>query len=167
MTDKSESISTAEAVPPVLVAVDFSADSEAAFIWGLQQAALIAAPLVLLHVIHDPAENPGFYNKEGHSALLPLRDVASEKMDAFILEALANHPELNDKVTIEKLLVDGLPSGRIIDVADQQQAQVIVMGTRGRTGLPSLLLGSVAKQVLKESVMPVVIVKSKPSEKSE
>ena len=167
LDDKKEEITAAEGVRPILVAVDFSSDSKAAFIWGLKHAALMAAPLILLHVIHDPAENPGFYNKEGHSALLPLRDVALEKMEAFMRSVLADHVETDDKPSIEKMLVDGLPSGRIVDVANQQNAQLIVMGTRGRTGLPSLLLGSVAKQVLKESATPVVIAKTKPPQKPE
>lgn len=152
---------------PILVAVDFSADSEAAFIWGLKQAAMMAAPLILLHVIHDPAESPGFYNKEGQSTLLPLQDVAMEKMDAFLIQAFEAHPEIDDTFEIEKLLVKGLPSGRIVEVAQKRQARLIVMGTRGRTKLASLLLGSVAKQVLKTADVPVVIAKAKPAEPSE
>ncbi len=113
-----------------------------------------------MHVIHDPAETPGFYNKPGHSALLPLEDVASEKMEAFILSISGAHPELENMLSIDKKFATGLPAGRIVEVAEHEKAQLIAMGTRGRTGLSGLLLGSVAKRVLQESDIPVVIVKS-------
>ena len=160
MDEKSNISFSTKGARPVLVAVDFSSDSEAALIWGLKHAALISAPIIVLHVIHDPAETPGFYNKPGHSALLPLEDVASEKMETFILSISEARPELENMLVIEKMFATGLPPGRIIEVAEHENAQLIVMGTRGRTGLSNLLLGSVAKQVLQGSDIPVVVVKS-------
>jgi nucleotide-binding universal stress UspA family protein len=159
--DKKPNIFTgSKGARPILVAVDFSSDSKAALIWSLKHSALISAPVIILHVIHDPAENPGFYNKPGHSALLPLEDVAAEKMEAFILETSEAHPDLENMLLIDKKFATGLPPGRIIEVAEHEKAQLIVMGTRGRTGLSNLLLGSVAKHVLQGSDIPVVVVKS-------
>jgi len=160
MDEKSDILFGAKGAHPILVAVDFSFDSKAALIWALKQAALISAPVIALHVIHDPAETPGFYNKPGHSALLPLEDVASEKMDDFIVSISAEYGEPENLSLIEKKFATGLPPGRIIEVANLEKAQLIVMGTRGRTGLSNLLLGSVAKQVLQGSDIPVVVVKS-------
>ena len=160
MDEKSDTLFSMKGARPILVAVDFSSDSEAALIWALKHAALISAPIIALHVIHDPAETPEFYNKPGHSALLPLEDVASEKMEAFILSISEAHPELENMLVIDKKFATGLPPGRIIEVAEHEKPQLIVMGTRGRTGLSNLLLGSVAKQVLQESDIPVVVVKS-------
>ena len=160
MDEKSDILFGTKGARPILVAVDFSFDSKAALIWALKHAALISAPVIALHVIHDPAETPGFYNKPGHSALLPLEDVAAEKMEAFILSISETHPELENLSLIDKKFAAGLPPGRIIEVAELEKAQLIVMGTRGRTGLSNLLLGSVAKQVLQGSDIPVVVVKS-------
>jgi len=157
MTDISFKTKGAE---PILIAVDFSSDSEAAFIWGVKQAALISAPIIVLHVVHDPAEKPGFYNKPGQSALLPLEEVALEKMEAFIQMASEAYAELDNAPIIDKKFVAGLPAGRIIEVADHENAQFIVIGTRGRSGLSNLLLGSVATHVLQGAKMPVVVVKS-------
>ena len=144
---------------PILVAIDFSDDSRAALVWASDYAALVSAPIIVLHVIHDPAENPGFYNKAGHSALLPLEDVAQEKMDEFMKEVASDYSDLESPFPIEKKFAVGLPAGRITAVAEKEGAQMIVIGTRGRTGLSNLLLGSVAKQVLKKSGVPVVVVK--------
>ena len=160
MEHESNISSGAHRTRPVLVAVDFSIDSEAALIWGLKQATLISAPLIILHVVHDPAEAPGFYNKDGHSTLLPLEEVALEKMDVFIRQVSEAHPELENISLISKKFATGLPAGRITEVSVQENAQLIVMGTRGRTGLSNLLLGSVAKKVLQGSDIPVVVVKS-------
>lgn len=164
MLDTPEYSNDQSRAKPVLAAVDFSDDSEAAFVWALKQAALVSAPIALLHVIHDSAENPGFYNKEGHSALLPLEDVAHEKMDEFVQKVFEAHPDI-EKPPIEKILIAGLPPGRIIEVANHKNAQLIVMGTRGRSSLSELLLGSVAKHVLQRSEIPVVVVKTKQSNK--
>ena len=159
--DEERDISlSSKSVLPILVAVDFSSDSDAALIWGLKHAALISAPVIVLHVIHDPAEKPGFYNKPGHSALLPLEDVAAEKMETFVRKVSEAHPELDNTLLIDKKFATGLPPGRIIEVAEHEKAQLIVMGTRGRTGLSNMLLGSVAKHVLQRAIIPVVVVKS-------
>ena len=160
MSEK-EDISTGLAgTDPILIATDFSEDSRAALIWGLKYAALVSAPIIVLHVVHDPADSPGFYNKPGHSALLPLEDVAEEKMNDFILEVSEDNPELENLLAINKKFATGLPAGRIIEFADGEKAQLIVIGTRGRTGLSNLLLGSIAKQVLQGANTPVVVVKS-------
>jgi len=160
MDEKSEVSGGSSQARPVLVAVDFSSDSESALIWGVNYAHLISAPLIALHVIHDSVDNPGFYNKEGHSALLPLEEIAREKMDDFFQGLSENHPELKDLLLVDRKFATGIPAGRIVEVAANENAQIIVMGTRGRTGLSNLLLGSVAKQVLQGSAIPVVVLKS-------
>lgn len=160
MSDKADILIGILGARPILIATDFSDDSEAALVWGLKYAALVSAPIIVLHVIHDPAESPGFYNKPGHSALIPLEDVAEEKMDAFILGVSEDNPKLENLLVINKKFATGLPAGRITEVADVEKAQLIVIGTRGRTGLSNLLLGSVAKQVLQGANIPVVVVKS-------
>ncbi len=54
----------------------------------------------------------------------------------------------------------GLPITRILEVAEEIGAQLIVMGSHGRTGLPHLLLGSKAEKVAQLSPIPVTIVKN-------
>jgi nucleotide-binding universal stress UspA family protein len=49
-----------------------------------------------------------------------------------------------------------LPGRRIIEVAETEQAAMIVMGTRGRNGFPQLLRGSVTEYVMKHAAMPVI-----------
>ena len=53
----------------------------------------------------------------------------------------------------------GLPANRILEVAADEDAQLIVMGSKGRTGLKNLLIGSKSERVAKLSPVPVTIVK--------
>lgn len=145
---------------PILVAVDFSEDSAQALVWAAHQAELEGAPLAILHVVHDPAASPGFYRKPDEVWLRPLTDVAKEMMDDFLASARAEHPELAALLSADVRLVSGLPGGRICEVASAAGARLVVVGSRGRTGLQSILLGSVAQRVAQICAVPVVIVKS-------
>jgi len=145
---------------PVLVTVDFSPDSEAALLWASQYAECANAGLVVLHVIHDPAEAPGSYLERDADSLRPMEEVATEKMRQFLEEVQAQHPDLNRLEDAETRLVKGIPATRILEVAKASNARIIVMGSRGLTGLPHLLLGSKAERVVQMSPIPVAIVKA-------
>jgi len=149
---------------PILAAVDFSEDSRLALIWAARQAQLEAAPLVILHVAHDPAASPGFYHKPDEDWLRPMFDVAEEMMAAFHAKATADHPELSALAPATIRLVSGLPAGRTVEVGEELGARLVVIGSRGRTGLQTILLGSVAERVAQLCGAPVVIVKATGSE---
>lgn len=145
---------------PVLVAVDFSDDSRQALMWAGRQAELEGAPLVVLHVVHDPAASPGFYHKPDTNWLRPMIIAADEMMETFVAEVKSDHSDLPAVAAAQTMLVSGLPGGRIAEVAKETGARLVVVGSRGRTGLKSILLGSVAERVVQISPVPVVVVKS-------
>jgi len=64
-----------------------------------------------------------------------------------------------EAVTVERTLVEGSPSATIVDYADENDIDVIVMGTHGRGGLDRLLLGSVAARVVRTANVPVLTVR--------
>lgn len=152
---------------PVLVAVDFSEDSKAALLWAARQASLEKVPLVVLHVVHDPASSPGFYRDPDEDTLRPMTARAEEMLDAFLEETRSEHGDLASLASAETKLVPGLPAGRIIEVAEDINARVVVTGSRGRTGLHAILLGSVAERVVQICKVPVVVVKSTVPEDEE
>ena len=149
---------------PVLVAVDFSIDSEAALIWACRYASLSNAGLLVLHVVHDPGEAPGYYRRGQEDALRPMEDVAKEMLEEFLEKARTDHPEVAAVEEMKTRLVRGIPASRILEAADSVDARQIVMGSRGRTGLPHLLLGSKAERVVQLSPVPVTIVKAERNE---
>lgn len=146
---------------PVLVAMDFSADAEAALLWACKYAETAKAPIQALHVVHDPGDSPGYYKRNEEDVLRPLSDVAADMMAEFLERVAKENPALKAACTVEPILVTGIPETRILEVAKANNARLIVMGSRGRTGLPHLLLGSKAERVVQLSSIPVTIVKAK------
>ena len=145
---------------PVLVAVDFTPDSAAALLWACDYAACVKARVLVLHVIHDPGDAPGYYRKSEQDLLRPMEDVASDMMDRFLEKMAKKRPDEGALADAEKILVKGIPPTRILEMAEAKGARLIVMGSRGRTGLPHLLLGSKAERVVQMSPIPVTIVKA-------
>tara|TARA_R110000787_G_scaffold181008_3_gene293133 strand:- start:68811 stop:69290 length:480 start_codon:yes stop_codon:yes gene_type:complete len=148
---------------PILCAVDFSADSRAALLWASAQAKLTGAPLIILHVVHDPAASPGFYRQLPEDQLRPMEKIAEEMMDEFLTEVRTENPEQDRLASARVQLVSGLPPGRIVEAAETLGVSLIVVGSRGRTGLPHVLLGSVAERVVQIAQGPVAVIKAQPA----
>jgi len=145
---------------PVLVATDFSEDSKAALIWACKFTACNKAPLILLHVVHDPVSSPGFYRKTKEDQMVPMQTVAESMMADFLDRLRSEQPELMNETEMDLRLLPGLPPTRIVEVAGLLDVGLIVVGSRGITGLPHKLLGSTAERVVELSPVPVVVVKS-------
>jgi nucleotide-binding universal stress UspA family protein len=145
---------------PILVPVDFSACSEAALLLASEMAASLGQRLLVLHVVHDPLNMPGYYARlADKKTRIRMEDVAAEMLDQFMAEVSKRHPERDTLHKPELLLVKGIPVTRILQVAEKHKAGMIVMGSKGMTGLRHLLLGSVAEQVLGLAKLPVTVVK--------
>ncbi len=151
---------------PVLVAMDFSPDAEAALIWACRYAQTVDAPIQALHVVHDPGEAPGYYKRDDKDVLRPLTDVAQDMMAEFLDRVGEENPDLKRIGEVQPILVTGIPESRILEMAKANRARIIVMGSRGRTGLPHLLMGSKAERVVQLSSVPVTIVKAKTNDES-
>ena len=146
---------------PVVAAVDFSPHSASALTWAAAVAERIGAPLVVVHVVHDPGSAPGYYQevKKAKKHIHRIEEAAEEMMADFLRKVRKGHPDLAALETMEPVLVVGLPVSRILEIAEKREASQIVVGSRGRTGLPSLLLGSKALKVAQLATIPVTIVK--------
>jgi nucleotide-binding universal stress UspA family protein len=86
-------------------------------------------------------------------------EVARDKMTEFLKANTKARRDLKALQTADTKIVSGLPAGRIVEVAEKVGARLIVVGSQGRTGLPLILLGSVAERVAQLAPIPVVIVK--------
>ena len=152
---------------PILVPVDFSSHSEAAMVCAAELAESLGSTLVILHVVHDPGEAPGYYSIKGRGKQLRrMEDVAAEMLDDYSRKMQNKHsglPALKDATT---MLVVGLPVNRILESAEKIGARMIIMASQGRTGLAHVLLGSKAEQVVRLAPVPVMIVKNGKKQKS-
>lgn len=146
----------------ILVPIDFSAHSEAALTFASRLAESMAARLLILHVVHDPGEMPGYYSKLVKKKRVDrIQDIAKEVFDDFMKHAVSEHPDLKAIRKAEKLMVIGLPVTRILQVVEKVEPMMVVMGSQGRTGLKHLFLGSKAEQLVQLCPVPVTIVKHK------
>jgi universal stress protein A len=142
-------------IKTILVPVDFSAGSNCAVEWAQALAAAFEARLVLLHVIDTSANaligGPGGVLAPPPPAALydELRDEAKSAMAALSARMPA----------ATALLREGAPRQEILSAAAEVHADLIVMGTHGRTGFAHLLFGSVAEHVVRHARVPVFTIR--------
>jgi len=136
-------------VHTILFATDFSENARQAFILACALARDCGARLVVLHVTPPPLS---------HEKLEADRN--PEEYYGVLWKALREVRAPDDNVAVEHRLAEGDAAAQILHVAEETKAGLIVLGTHGRTGLPRLLLGSVAEQVLRRARCPVLTVKS-------
>ncbi len=152
---------------PILAPVDFSPNSVPSAVWALLAARHFERPLLILHVVHDPAEDPGSYLKvltkdETRPAKLRLMDqaaAAAEVLERFLIFLQDHHPNLMGSVNWKSRLVEGRPGPRILEVAEEIGASLIVVGSHGRSGLSGLIVGSKAEQILNGTKIAVAVIK--------
>ena len=128
----------------VLVPLDHSSAAAAAL--ALTRANFPDAELRLLHVI-DPGQLAGSIT----STVSP--DVQREELEQKAAQRLSHLRTAGDEFVIRV----GKPAEVIIKEAEEWQADLITMGTHGRTGFDHFLHGSVAEQVVRHSRLPVLI----------
>lgn len=74
-------------------------------------------------------------------------------------EALGDVEERANAVPVETVLLEGSPARKIVEYAEGEGCDIVVMGTHGRSGVDRLLLGSVAERVVRTSSVPVLTVR--------
>jgi nucleotide-binding universal stress UspA family protein len=139
----------------ILAPTDFSEYSKTAVASALELAKKFGAKLTILHVVEPPP-----YPIEGYvppnlstTFLEDLERQASQDLAQVVPEAEAANVEVARLVTV------GTPYRRIIDTAEAQQVDLIVMATAGRTGFSHLLLGSIAERVVRTASCPVLTIR--------
>jgi nucleotide-binding universal stress UspA family protein len=126
----------------IVCGIDGSPDSRAALAYATKLADRLDARLVLAHVVEPPRSlSPTLIDREAEAERL-LGEVA----------------ETTGVDGAEQRIVTGLPAERLADLADDESAQLIVVGSRGRGPLRSALLGSVSTSVIGLARCPVLVV---------
>lgn len=137
----------------ILVPTDFSTYGDAAIAYAVTLARQLDATLYLLHVVTIPVAGIG---ELGVANAAAFAQTAQRDAQAS-LEAIAT--KLRDRVEVAPVRVEAGDARAVIDlVAQQVDADMIVMGTHGRRGLSRWFLGSVAESVVRTAPCPVVTV---------
>jgi nucleotide-binding universal stress UspA family protein len=150
---------------PILVPVDFSPASEQALVRAFELAECLKVRVVVLHVVHDPVDMPGYYSAMvKKKKVARLQDAARVMLDDFIQAFRKRYNTKKRLKRTERMLVIGLPVTRILQVAEKIEASMVIMGSKGQTGIKHLMLGSVAERVVQLCAQPVMVVKAPPQE---
>ncbi|MBX3189828.1 MAG: universal stress protein [Labilithrix sp.] len=136
----------------ILVPTDFGASSQAALDYAVELARPFGGEVVLLHAYALPVM--GLANGPLITAELTKRILDSSQ--ACLDEAIAAHRGCG--VALRAFLREGDPWLVTIDVIKEVSADLVVMGTHGRRGLPRFLIGSVAERLVRTSPVPVLTV---------
>ncbi len=144
-----------EKVDFILAPTDFSPYSCEAFAWAGFFAKKFNAKILLLHVMSE-ATAEKVTSIPGNPWERVMEQEDKDMMDQFHL-CLAS--DFDTTIDIETLVAVGTPHSKIIEVAEERNASMIVMGTHGRTGIPHAVMGSVAEKVVQLAPCPVFSVK--------
>jgi nucleotide-binding universal stress UspA family protein len=137
----------------VLFCTDFSENSHHAFSYALNLAKTYKGELLILHITPEPVD---LYRPSEQ-----LEDVVKKHQKKVVDEEVATH-YVNEMKGFKKyrlLLREGVVFSEILKAADEERADVIVIGTNGRTGLDEMLMGSTAERVVRKSPVPVLTVR--------
>jgi nucleotide-binding universal stress UspA family protein len=137
----------------IVVGVDSSPDARVALWLAVQLSRRLGARPVVAHVVQPPVTTPGL----GPTA---------RQLTGFPVDALLDGGEaLVDRILeeeglreIERRVVLGFPADRLADIADDEAAQMIVVGSRGRGAFKAAFLGSVSTDLIGVARCPVLVV---------
>lgn len=141
-------------IKKILFPTDFSEPAEKAFEYAVFMAASYKAELALLHVVDQ-------LHGQTYPEILALSPMGiAEKITKRAHEDLQTLVDrIKESVTATEAVREGKAWVQICEAAKEEKADIIVIGSHGRTGLSHVLIGSVAETVVRHSSCPVLVVR--------
>ncbi|ANH80964.1 universal stress protein UspA [Niabella ginsenosidivorans] len=135
----------------ILIAIDSSSYSMKAAKAGFALAHQLNAAVGIIYVVNRAKEivNADLGITTGESETLLLNEAEN---------TIGQYLRLYDGIgQVEKFTPEGLPEDEIINIAEQWGADMIVMGTHGRSGIGRILTGSLAEYIIRHATIPVLV----------
>jgi nucleotide-binding universal stress UspA family protein len=142
-------------ISKILVAIDDSSFTNKTLNVAFDLAKTLNASMALVNVI-----DPAIVAVGADSVVYPMEQMGDLKKAADELIKKVRL-QLGNEIPLEDFISEGKPNDEIIAIAKQWNADLIVIGTHGRTGLMHMIMGSVAESVIRHSNIPVLVVPSK------
>jgi nucleotide-binding universal stress UspA family protein len=142
----------------ILCATDFSPASTAAVAKAIELSRANRAPLTVAHVMTPvvPVAGEGYILPDTYAKIeASARADAEKRLGRLVARAK------QAGVRAQSLLLSGVPHSEIVRAARARRADLLVMGTHGRTGLARFFLGSVAARVLATATCPVLTIRGR------
>lgn len=143
----------------IIFPVDFSKASLNAFPYALHLAKKMGAEIITIHVydeINLPYSDYHDYIME-HYQVAELEQFENYKDEVPKLRAIAEKVQLG-KVIVRHVLKQGDTQNSILEVALDEKADFIVMGTKGASGLKEVFLGTLTQKIMNNSKIPVIAI---------
>ena len=137
----------------IVIATDGSENTRRAISYGIKFAKFSGATVHALHVIDTSSLSQSW--TVGWETMYEIQKSEGQKAISKVKE----YGEASE-VDVKEVFLEGHPSSEIIDYAENNDIDLIVMGTLGKTGLNRFLLGSVAEKIVRNSKVPVLVVRS-------
>ncbi len=139
----------------ILVPFDFSEPSRAALKVASTFAAESNAALMIVHVAQS-----------GFATEIAMQNISRDDATTGLYDALHEVKPAIADVPVSYRLLEGNPAETILHLADEEQVEMIVMGTHGRSGIKRMVLGSVAESVVRQAKCPVLTMRVGTHEKT-
>jgi len=149
----------AEKIKRIVVGLDGSADSQAALHWALEMAKGMGSTVIAVYAV----ELPSFYPEP---AVTLQFDDGWRKTMRMELEETWCKPLREAGIRYRAVMEDGRAASVISRVAQAEDADIIVVGRRGRGGVAELVLGSVSRALVLRSRIPVLVIEPEPAKRS-
>ena len=144
----------------ILVAIDFSESADEALRQAHERASASGGSLTVIHVIPNPLRvDPLFpqFADDGARELPALQEMALAELGRRV-EAITGRRAGEFEPVVE----DGNPAAVIVREAERHNADLLLVGSHGKTGIPSVLLGNVAEKVVRHAHCPVLVARPRP-----
>lgn len=145
---------------PIVAAIDFSELGDRAVLEALRMSKEHAH--AELHVIAVGTDEDGAIRLPGPSLKVLPQEEANEDAREHVAALVQRFSDSQGQPSIERIAVyvtTGQPAERIVALASAIDADVIVLGTHGRTGLKRIVLGSVAEEVVRRAPCAVFVIR--------
>lgn len=136
----------------ILVPVDFSESSRKALHYAVSFARQFNAEILLLHSVELPSPPPETILTKPGLIDADAQNAADKRLSEW-------RKQIGSSTAVKVAARTGKPTTQIVEEAKRSHADLIVMGTHGRTGLSHLLIGSTAEQVVRHAPCPVMVVR--------
>lgn len=137
----------------VLVPTDFSDIATNSMNYALEWARHENAKVILLHVFDNVFVMPGVLEEITAQQIIANQESAKKRLEEIYTDII----EIK-KVACEQVALFGTPVETILEVAEEKQADLIIMGTHGANGFLERLLGSTTTKVIEHAKCPVMVV---------
>jgi nucleotide-binding universal stress UspA family protein len=139
----------------IVAPTDFSDCAQEAWSLAQRTAQKLGSEMVLLHVfVEPPVYGDPYLGAAAWSVLVDAEQWVANELGRWADEARKRG------ITVRTVVRRGSPSAEIVEVASEEHADLVIIGTHGRGGVSRVLLGSVADRVIRTAPCPVLTVRN-------